>query len=64
MEYVTLNSIKLKELFIMHGELVVWGYDEDGFWKRYISCHRDDISSILLTIGNYDDYDFEAAYEE
>lgn len=47
----------------MNGELIVWGYDEDGFWKRYISCHQDDISSIVLTIGNYDDYDFEATYE-
>lgn len=48
----------------MNGELIVWGYDEDGFWKRHISCNSDDIHSILLTIGNYDDYDFEAAYEE
>lgn len=43
----------------MYGTLTVWGYDEDGFWKRNIDCKSDEADDILANISGYDDYDFE-----
>lgn len=43
----------------MEGQLLVWGYDSNGFWKRRIDCKHDEVHSLLATINGYDDYDFE-----